>query len=92
MTEDQAMTVGLQALAWLVGQDELIDVFLSSTGADLGDLRASAALPETQGAVLDFLMMNDAWITACCDANGWAYELPQRARQALPGGGQMHWT
>lgn len=92
MQRDAAETVGLRALAWLAGNDELLPVFLGSTGASLDDLRAGAGDAAFLGSVLDFVMMDDAWVVAFCDAAGLAYEAPMRARAALPGGGQMHWT
>ena len=92
MQRDGAETVGLRALAWLAGNEELLPVFLGSTGASLDDLRAGAADPAFLGSVLDFVMMDDAWVVAFCDAGGLSYETPMRARAALPGGGQVHWT
>ena len=92
MTADRAETLALQALAWLVGNDDLLPAFLGATGASEGDLRAQAGDPAFLGAVIDFLSMDDAWIVAFCDANGLAYDLPMRARAALPGGQQMNWT
>jgi len=92
MTQDFAETVALGALGWLAGHDELLPVFLGATGASEADLRARAADPEFLGAVLDFLAMDDAWITAFCDAQGLGYDVPMRARAALPGGAEMTWT
>ena len=92
MQRDAAETVGLRALAWLTGNDELLPVFLGSTGAGLDDLRAGAGDPAFLGSVLDFLTMDDAWVVAFCDAEGLAYETPMRARAALAGGGDVHWT
>ena len=92
MQRDAAETVGLRALAWLTGNDELLPVFLGSTGAGLDDLRAGAGDPAFLGSVLDFLTMDDAWVVAVCDAEGRAYETPMRARAALAGGGDVHWT
>jgi hypothetical protein len=92
MQRDAAETVGVQALGWLAGNDELLPVFLGSTGASLDDLRAGAGEPAFLGSVLDFLMMDDVWVVAFCDATGLDYEAPMRARAALPGGGQVHWT
>ena len=89
---DAAETLAMTALAWLVGQEELLPVFLGSSGASEQDLRARAADPEFLGSVLDFLMMDDAWVIGFCDANGVPYEHPMMARAALPGGAQMHWT
>ena len=51
-----------------------------------------ATEPEFLGAVLDFLMMDDAWVVGFCDAQGLKYETPMMARAALPGGAQMSWT
>jgi hypothetical protein len=92
MQRDAAETVGLRALAWLAGNEELLPVFLGSTGASLDDLRAGAGDPAFLGSVLDFLMMDDAWVVAFCDAGGLPYEAPMRARGALPGGAETHWT
>lgn len=87
-----AETLALNALAWLVGNDELLPVFLGATGTLAGDLRDRAAEPDFLVSMLDFLLMDDAWIVAFCDAAGYAYTDPLAARQALPGGAERHWT
>ena len=92
LSADAAETLALQALAWLVGNDDLLPVFLGATGAGQDELRERAAEPEFLGAVLDFLMMDDAWVTGFCDAVGLPYDHPMQARAVLPGGAQMHWT
>ena len=92
MRQDDAETFALRALTWLAGNDELMPVFLGSTGASADDLRMRASDPEFLGSVLDFLMMDDAWIVAFCDAEGLDYQSPGMARAALPGGGSVHWT
>lgn len=92
ISADRAETVALQALGWLVANDDLLPVFLGSTGTSEADLRARAAEPEFLGSVLDFLMMDDAWVVAFCDAHGHAYEVPMSARVELPGGDRVHWT
>ncbi|MGB1425497.1 MAG: DUF3572 family protein, partial [Paracoccaceae bacterium] len=43
-------------------------------------------------AVLDFVMLDDAWVLAACQASGLAPEAMQIARQALPGGSMVNWT
>lgn len=91
-TADAAETLALQALAWLVAQDEMLPVFLGASGASEQDVRARASDPEFLGSVLDFLMMDDAWVVAFCDAKSVPYEHPMLARAALPGGAQVHWT
>ncbi|MBC7165080.1 MAG: DUF3572 domain-containing protein [Roseovarius sp.] len=92
MQRETAETVALQALGWLAGNEDLWPVFLGATGASEADLRARAAEADLLGAVLDFVMMDDAWVVAFCDARGHGYDVPMRARAALPGGQEMHWT
>ncbi len=92
MRQDAAETLALQALGWIAAHDDLFPVFLGSTGASATDIATRAGEAEFLGAVLDFLLMDDAWITGFCDSAGIAYTLPMQARAALPGGGQAHWT
>lgn len=92
MSQESAELVGLQALEWLVGHEELMPVFLGSTGASASDVRENAGDPAFLGAVLDFIMMDDDWVRAMCDHAGLPYDRLMVARAALPGGGQVHWT
>lgn len=92
MSPNDAETLALDALGWLLGEDELFPVFLGATGAGEADLRARATDPEFLGAVLDFLMLDDAWIMRFCSARRLPFTRPAEARAALPGGAQTHWT
>ncbi|MBV2358483.1 DUF3572 domain-containing protein [Thalassococcus sp. CAU 1522] len=92
MSRESAETVGLQAVAWLASNDDLLPVFSGATGAGEAEFRVNLQDPEFQGAVLDFILMDDAWIAAFCDAQGLGYDAPMQARAALPGGAQVHWT
>ncbi|MEZ5795962.1 DUF3572 domain-containing protein [Albidovulum sp.] len=89
---DEAEVIGLRALGWLVGNEALLPLFLGSTGLSEGDLAARAGEPDFLGSVLDFLLLDDAWVIAFCDAEGLAPDLPMAARAALPGGAMTHWT
>ena len=89
---EAAETLALKALGWLVTNDELLPVFLGSTGAGEDDLRTRVGDPAFLGSVLDFLMMNDEWIIAFCDSHTIPYEHIMPARAALPGGEQVNWT
>lgn len=91
-TQESAETLALQALGWLAAHEDLLPVFLGSTGASEQDLKERAADPVFLGAVLDFLMMDDAWVMAFCDEHSLPYERMMIARQALPGGEQVSWT
>ena len=92
MKQESAEAVGLKALAWLASNDELLRVFLSATGTSLDDMRDRAGDPEFLGSILEFLTMDDAWITTFCDIESISYDTPMQARQSLPGGTPVHWT
>lgn len=89
---ETAEVVALQALGWLVDDEDMCGVFLGASGLSEADLRSRADQPDLLAAVLDFLMMNDAWIMAFCDATGLDYDRVRLARAALPGGEDVHWT
>lgn len=91
-SQEAAETIAIQALGWLASNDELLPVFLGSTGASVDDLKTQAADPAFLGSLLDFLCMDDAWVVAFCDSAGLDYMAPMQARQALPGGEQVNWT
>jgi hypothetical protein len=92
ITRESAETVALQCLAWLAGNEELLPVFMGATGVSESELREQAQDPVFLGSVLDFLLMDDAWVIACSEAQGFDPQLPMQARAALPGGEQVSWT
>ncbi|WP_321831752.1 DUF3572 domain-containing protein [Thalassovita sp.] len=92
LTPDAAETLALQALGWLAGNEELLPVFMGATGVSQDDLRSQAGAPEFLASVLDFLLMDDAWVMACSEALNRPYDALIQARAALPGGAQIHWT
>jgi len=87
-----AEVLAIEALSWLVVNDDLLPVFLGSTGASEGDIRARAQDADFLASVLDFLLMDDAWIMAFCAENNYSHDFPVRARAALPGGAAVNWT
>ncbi|MGI9395537.1 MAG: DUF3572 domain-containing protein [Boseongicola sp.] len=92
LTQESAELLAIEALSWLITNDELLPIFLNSTGADVSEFRASAQDPEFLGAVLDFLLMDDTWISAFCESNSYNTDFPLRARAVLPGGADANWT
>ncbi len=92
MRRETATGLAQEALVWLSGQEELMPVFLNATGSNAESVRAGARDPEFLGSVLDFVMMDDAWVVAFCDAAGHPYAAVGAARRALPGGDEVHWT
>ncbi|OYU40043.1 MAG: hypothetical protein CFE33_05600 [Pseudorhodobacter sp. PARRP1] len=89
---ESAETLALQAFAWLLAQDDLVGIFLNATGAGQGDLPKLALDPVFLGAVLDFLMEDDARVMGFCDAAALPYTAVMQARPALPGGELPNWT
>lgn len=84
--------MALDALAWLVNNDEVLPVFMGATGASVDDLRARAGEAEFLGSVLEFLTMDDSWVVAFCDSKGVDYQQPLMAAHVLLGSSRMHWT
>lgn len=91
-TRESAEVLGLRVLGWMASNDDLLPVFQGATGASEADIRAGVADQAFLGALMDFIMMDDAWVIQCCDSLGLAYDSLFQARQALPGGEQVHWT
>ncbi len=91
-TQESAETLALNALGWLANNDDLMPVFMGATGVAETDLKAQLADPMFLGAVLDFIMLDDAWVMAFCDASNLPYDRIMQARAALPGGEQVNWT
>lgn len=92
LSNDAVEQVALKAIAWLVGNEDLLPVFMGSTGADEDAFRNGVGNTEFQASVLDFIMMDDAWVVAFCDSEGLPYDRLMQARGALPGGAQVNWT
>jgi len=92
MNATRAEEVALLALGWLVGNDDLLPVFQGASGVSAEDLRAGARDPVFLASVLDFLMMDDAWVIAVSDHLGVPYDTLFQIRQSLPGGDLPNWT
>ena len=92
MTLERAETIALKALTWMASREGVLEAFLATSGASPDDLRQGAGESALQVALLDHLMSDDALVTDFCDDEGLPYDTPMRARAALPGGGDVHWT
>ena len=90
--QEKAEMLAISALGWMAGNEEVLGQFMNASGASADDLRSAAQDPAFLGGVLDFLMLEDAWVIGFCDAENLPYDTPMRARAALPGGDAMHWT
>ena len=92
MTPEAAEVLALQALAHVAGDDDLSGAFMGASGLSPSDMRTGATDPAFLAAVLEFLTQRDDWVMAFCDGRGLPYDAPLRARYALPGAEQVHWT
>ncbi|MCA8884244.1 MAG: DUF3572 family protein [Rhodobacteraceae bacterium] len=92
MSEEAAGILAIKALGYLAGQEDLLQVFLNTTGLAAESLKERLDDPDLQAAVLDFLLMDDAWVLGFADAHRIAAEHVAAARAALPGGDLPHWT
>jgi hypothetical protein len=90
--QESAHVIALQALAWIVSDDDRLAALMAESGIDPASLREKAGEPEVLGAVLDHLLRDDQAVMAFCDAHALPYSAPMSARALLPGGDSLHWT
>jgi hypothetical protein len=92
MHRDAAEVFAMKALGWIAEDPDIMGQFLGASGSSVDDIKRRATEPEFLIAVLDFLMMQDEWVIACCDRQSVPYTTPMEARGAIPGGEAVHWT
>jgi hypothetical protein len=90
--QEVAETVAVQALTWMVSETEVLQIFLNETGASAQDLKEGIKEPEFLASVLDFLMLDDDVVVACCSSLNLPNDSLLRARISLPGGFVPDWT
>lgn len=83
--KERAQTIALKALAYLAGDEDWLNHFLTATGMDLQDLKAGAADIGFLAGLLDYFLQNEALLLAFAAAEELAPETIVRARQHLPG-------
>jgi hypothetical protein len=85
LSAEQAEAIGLRALAYVVGDTDLVGRFVTATGSDADDLRRRAGQPVFLGAVLDFLLEDERSVVSFAEGAGIGPELVAQARARLPG-------
>ena len=78
-----AEIVAIRALAFLAGDPERLGQFLSESGIGPQTLRASAADPKFLAGVLDFILRDDATVTAFARSSQLTPEAVANAREVL---------
>ena len=92
MTSQQAEIYALKVTNWLISNQDLLDVFMSSTGVSEATIKSDFHDGVFLAAVLDFLLLDDNWVVDACDAMQLEPEAMQTARLLLPGGERVNWT
>ncbi|WP_404479756.1 DUF3572 domain-containing protein [Novosphingobium sp. BL-52-GroH] len=76
-------SLALNALGWVLGEQDRAERFLSLTGLTPEDLRASLGEPATLAAVLEFLCQHEPDLLGAADALGIAPQALVAARERL---------
>jgi Protein of unknown function (DUF3572) len=90
--QEAAETIALQALGWMITQDDVLTEFLSESGMSVTEFAVSAQEPEFLAAVMDFILMQDDRVQAASEAVNLTPVKFVQARSGLPGGAVPDWT
>ena len=92
MTSQEAEIYAIKVTNWLISNQDLLDVFMSSTGVNEATIKSDFHDGVFLAAVLDFLLLDDNWVIDACDAMQLEPEAMHTARLLLPGGERVNWT
>ena len=92
MTSQEAEIYALKVTNWLISNQDLLDVFMSSTGVSEATIKSDFHHGVFLAAILDFLLLDDKWVIAACDAMQLEPDAMHSARLMLPGGEKVNWT
>ena len=92
MNKEIAETRALEVLTWVLSEDDLIQVFMGTTGASQDDLRLNTLNHEFLISILDFVLMDDKWVISCSKFLNIDPSQIQLIRMSLDGGQEVNWT
>ncbi|KQB16481.1 uncharacterized protein DUF3572 [Rhodobacter capsulatus] len=92
MQQDLAQILAIRALGWMAGEEAVWLAFLGASGADAAQVRAEAAQPAMQRAVLAHLLREDDWVRSCAEALAVRPEELALAAAVLDGAAGRNWT
>jgi hypothetical protein len=84
VTANDAEAIALQAIAYIAADEQLLSRFVALTGCGLDDVRARVTDKGFLGAVLDFVLGDEATVVAFAEHAGLRPEAPMLARAKLP--------
>jgi hypothetical protein len=85
MTEDRAAATALQVLAFLAGDEDVMQRFIDLTGASRDSLRERADEADFLVSVLDFLLSDEVLLIRFCDGVEIDVRAVHMARHVLSG-------
>ena len=83
-------TLALQALTFIVGDEDRLQRFLNLTGIEPGALRGMAQNPAGLGAILDYLLGWEPLLLEFAETEKLPPESIAAARRKLPGGANTY--
>ncbi len=92
MNEEEAKSIALRALSYLVAEEDVLQRFMDLSGVDAADIRQRADDVEMLAGVLDFFLGFEPQLLQMCEATGLAADAPARARCRLFGGQFEEWS
>ena len=92
MTSREAEIYALKVTNWLISNQDLLDVFMNSTGVSEATIKSDFHDGAFLAAVLDFLLLDDNWVIAACNAMQLEPDAMLSARLLLPGCKRVNWT
>jgi hypothetical protein len=82
---EDAQTIALTVIGWIVAETGRAERFLSMTGLDPEQLRAGLGQSAIQAAAIDFLLSHEPDLLACAAAIGVKPDAIAAARQGIAG-------
>ena len=92
MDREIAETKALKVLTWVLSEDDLIQVFMGTSGASQNDLRSNTLSHEFLISILDFVLMDDRWVISCSKFLNIDPSQIKLIRMSLDGGQEVTWT
>ncbi|MEH6545300.1 MAG: DUF3572 domain-containing protein [Sneathiella sp.] len=85
MNQEQSEILGLQALAYIAGDEKILNWFMTETGMSPADIGNVKDPNEILAGVLDFLLAHEETLIEFCEQQSVPPTSPARARRFLPG-------
>ena len=92
MNVEQAEIYATTVATWLISNEEMLKIFMGSTGVSGNTIKSDFQDGVFLAAVLDFLLLDDNWVIAACQAMHLEPEAMSAVRLLLPGGQKVNWT